>query len=205
MPSPDAGIVHLAWRPKGRSHPDVALVGKGIIFDTGGTNLKPFRAMLDMHHDMCGSAVALGVLLAITRLKLPLWPSTAGSPSPRTASGPQAYKSRDVVTAADGTMIEVIHTDAEGRMALADTLVLAGREKPRLLLDYATLTGQCVNALTERYSGVFTNRAALNELLIAAGRESRRAGLAVSHGRGFRRGAEIGRRRRRAVLGRKRG
>lgn len=165
----DAGIVHLAWRPRGRGRPDVALVGKGVIFDTGGTNLKPFRAMLDMHHDMCGSAVALATLLAVTRLKLPIavdcWLAITEN-----RIGPQAYKPRDVVTAADGTTIEVIHTDAEGRMALADTLVLAAREKPGLVLDFATLTGQCVNALTDRYSGVFSNRPALAELLVEAGR-----------------------------------
>jgi leucyl aminopeptidase len=126
--------------------------------------------MLDMHQDMCGSAVALGVLLAVTRLKLPIavdcWLAITEN-----RLGPQAYKSRDVVTAANGTTIEVIHTDAEGRMVLADTLALASREQPRLLLDYATLTGQCINALTERYSGVFTNRPALNELLVGAGRD----------------------------------
>lgn len=169
--SADAGIVHLAWRPRGRRRPDLALVGKGIIFDTGGTNLKPFRAMLDMHQDMCGSAVALALLLAITRLKLPLavdcWLAITEN-----RIGPQAYKPRDVVTAADGTTIEVIHTDAEGRMALADTLVLAAREKPGLVVDFATLTGQCINALTDRYSGVFTNREALADLLVAAGRTS---------------------------------
>jgi leucyl aminopeptidase len=167
----DAGIVHLAWRPRGRSRPDVALIGKGIIFDTGGTNLKPFRAMLDMHQDMCGSAVALGVLLAVTRLKLPIavdcWLAITEN-----RISPLAYKSRDVVTAANGITIEVIHTDAEGRMVLADTLALASRERPRLLMDYATLTGQCVNALTERYSGVFTNRPRLNDELVSAGRAS---------------------------------
>lgn len=166
----DAGIVHLAWRPGGRRRPDVALVGKGIIFDTGGTNLKPFKAMLDMHQDMCGSAVALGVLLAITRLKLPLavdcWLAITEN-----RIAPTSYKPRDVVTAVDGTSIEVIHTDAEGRMALADTLALAAREQPRLLIDYATLTGQCINALTERYSGIFSNRAPLQELLVATGRD----------------------------------
>ena len=166
----DAGIVHLAHRPATGGRPDVALVGKGILFDTGGTNLKPFRAMLDMHHDMCGSAVALATLLAVTRLRLPLavdcWLAITEN-----RIGPQAYKSRDVVQAADGTSIEVIHTDAEGRMALADTLALAAREKPGLILDYATLTGQCINALTERYSGVFTNRPALNDLLVATGRD----------------------------------
>jgi leucyl aminopeptidase len=168
--TPDAGIVHLSRRPRGRGQPDVALVGKGIIFDTGGTNLKAFRSMLDMHQDMCGSAVALGVLLALTRLKSPLavdcWLAITEN-----RIGPQAYKSRDIVRAANGTMIEVIHTDAEGRMVLADTLALSGREKPSLIVDYATLTGQCINALTERYSGVFTNRFALNELLVAAGRD----------------------------------
>jgi leucyl aminopeptidase len=167
----DAGIAHLSWRPPGRRQADVALVGKGIVFDTGGTNLKPFRAMLDMHHDMSGSAVALGVLLAATRLGLPLgidcWLAITEN-----RIGPQAYKSRDVVRASDGTSIEVIHTDAEGRMALADTLALAAREEPGMIIDYATLTGQCVNALTDRYSGVFTNRTALHQLLIAAGRES---------------------------------
>jgi leucyl aminopeptidase len=166
----DAAIVHLSWRPKGRSRPDVALVGKGIIFDTGGTNIKPFRAMLDMHHDMCGSAVALGTLLAITRLRLPLavdcWLAITEN-----RIGAQAYKPRDVVTAADGTTIEVIHTDAEGRMVLADTLALASREKPQLLFDFATLTGQCINALTERYSGVFTNRPALHDVILGAGRD----------------------------------
>ena len=169
--SADAGIVHLAWRPRGRRRPDLALVGKGIIFDTGGTNLKPFRAMLDMHQDMCGSAVALALLLAITRLKLPLavdcWLAITEN-----RIAPQAYKPRDLVTAADGTTIEVIHTDAEGRMALADTLVLACREKPGLVIDFATLTGQCINALTDRYSGVFSNREPLAGLVVAAGRAS---------------------------------
>lgn len=166
----DAGIVHLSRRPGGRGRPDVALVGKGIIFDTGGTNLKPFRSMLDMHQDMCGSAVVLGVLLAITRLGLPLavdcWLAITEN-----RIGPQSGKPRDVVTAADGTTIEVIHTDAEGRMVLADTLALAAREKPRLIVDYATLTGQCINALTERYSGVFSNRADLGRRLVDLGRD----------------------------------
>lgn len=166
---PGAGIIHLSHRPDGTRRPDVALVGKGILFDTGGTNLKPFRAMLDMHQDMSGSAVALATLLAITRLGLPLavdcWLAITEN-----RIGPQSYKPRDVVQAADGTTIEVIHTDAEGRMALADTLALAAREKPGLILDYATLTGQCIGALTERYSGVFTNRPALDPVLVAAGR-----------------------------------
>lgn len=168
----DAGIARLRYRPAGAaSRPDLALVGKGIIFDTGGTNLKPFSSMLDMHEDMAGSAVALGLLTALTRLRSPLavdcWLALTEN-----RSGPLAYKPRDVVTACNGVTIEVIHTDAEGRMALADTLALAGREQPRLMVDFATLTGACMQAVSERYSGVFTNREQLHAPLVAAGRDS---------------------------------
>jgi len=168
----DAGIAVLRYRPaKKTAAPELSLIGKGIIFDTGGTNLKPFKAMLDMHEDMNGSAVALGTLLALTRLNAPVsadcWLAITENRISATA-----YKSRDVVTASNGTTIEVIHTDAEGRMALADTLALAGSKKPSLIMDFATLTGTCVSALTERYSGVFTNREELNSIMIEAGRDS---------------------------------
>ncbi|MDJ0909651.1 MAG: leucyl aminopeptidase family protein [Woeseiaceae bacterium] len=153
-----ASIVRLRYRPGASdAKPDLSLVGKGIIFDTGGTNLKPFEYMLDMHGDMQGSAVALGTFLSITKMKLPLavdcWLAITEN-----RTGPEAYKSQDVVTAANGKTIQTIHTDAEGRMALADTLVFACQEEPSLVLDYATLTGACINAITTRYSGVFTNR-----------------------------------------------
>ena len=84
-------------------------------------------------------------------------------------TGPQAYRPQEVVRAANGTTIQVIHSDAEGRMVLADTLALAARTRPRLIIDFGTLTGACVHALTERYSGVFTNRPALAAALAAAG------------------------------------
>ncbi len=170
--SRDAGIARLRYRPAGKaSQPDLALVGKGIIFDTGGTNTKSAKYMLDMHLDMSGSAVSLAVLQALTALRSPLsvdcWLAITEN-----RSGPSAYKQRDVITASNGVTIEVMHTDAEGRMVLADTLALAGRDKPRLMIDYATLTGACVHALSERYSGIFSNRESLNELLIRAGRDS---------------------------------
>ncbi|MGI9344125.1 MAG: M17 family metallopeptidase, partial [Gammaproteobacteria bacterium] len=167
--TPDAGIVRLQYRPaKAGKNPAVALVGKGIIFDTGGNNLKPFKHMLDMHTDMGGSAIALATLQALTQIDYPeavdCWLAITEN-----RIDAKAYKSRDVVTAVNGVTIEVIHTDAEGRMVLADTLALAGKEKPGLILDYATLTGACVYALTNRYSGVFTNRTELNSLLIDNG------------------------------------
>jgi leucyl aminopeptidase len=178
-----AGIARLRWlggnaRPGGlpgasakRGAPDVALVGKGILFDTGGINLKPHRSMLDMHTDMAGSAVALASLVALAELRAPITVDAWLAISENNI-GPTAYRPQEVVRASNGTTIQVIHTDAEGRMVLADTLALAARTHPRLTIDYATLTGACVYALTERYSGVFTNRAQLGATLVAAGASS---------------------------------
>ncbi len=167
-----AAIVRLRYRPGARTaKPELSLVGKGIIFDTGGTNLKPFTSMLDMHIDMGGSAVALGCFLALTRLEVDM-PIDAWLAITENRTGPTAYKSQDVITALNGKTIQTIHTDAEGRMALADTLVLASRDKPKAIIDYATLTGACMNAVTTRYSGVFTNRPDLHPLMKKSGRES---------------------------------
>ena len=167
----DAGVLRLKYRPGRASAPRLALVGKGVMFDTGGTNLKPFLGMLDMHTDMQGSAVALGTLLALAELRAP-FAVDAWLAITENRLGADAYKPQDLVTALNGTTIQVIHTDAEGRMVLADTLALAAREQPAVILDYATLTGSCVTALTERYSGVFSNRSAANALLQRAGADS---------------------------------
>jgi leucyl aminopeptidase len=169
-----AGIAHLSYRPprvKARGRPDVALVGKGILFDTGGVNLKTHRSMLDMHTDMSGSAVALATLVALAELSAP-FAADAWLAITENRIGPHAYKPQDVIRAANGVTIQVIHSDAEGRMVLADTLALAGRTRPRFMIDFATLTGACVYALTERMSGVFTNREPLAPKLVEAGRIS---------------------------------
>jgi leucyl aminopeptidase len=167
----DAGILHLKYRPGPVTAPRLALVGKGVMFDTGGTNLKPFAGMLDMHTDMQGSAVVLGALLALAMLRAP-FSIDAWIAITENRLGAAAYKPQDLVTAVNGTTIQVIHTDAEGRMVLADTLALAAREHPAVIIDYATLTGSCVAALTERYSGIFSNRSAANALLQRAGADS---------------------------------
>ena len=169
-----AGIAHLKYRPaprKGTQAPDVALVGKGILFDTGGINLKTHKSMLDMHTDMAGSAVALATLLALAELRVPI-AADAWLAITENDIGPKAYRPQEVVRASNGVTIQVIHTDAEGRMVLADTLALASRTRPRFMIDFATLTGACVYALTERMSGVFANYAALVPKLLAAGRSS---------------------------------
>ncbi len=169
-----AGIAHLRYRPGRRSaarSPDVALVGKGILFDTGGINLKPHKSMLDMHTDMAGSAVALATLLALAELRAPI-AADAWLAVTENEIGPRAYRPQEVVRASNGVTIQVIHTDAEGRMVLADTLALASRTRPRFMIDFATLTGACVYALTERMSGVFTNSPRLVPKLLEAGQSS---------------------------------
>jgi leucyl aminopeptidase len=166
----DAAIVHLRYR-HAKAKQTVALVGKGICFDTGGHNLKPARNMHGMHEDMNGSAVALGILLAATQQKLPVnidcWLAIA-----QNHISPKAYKQNDIVKALNGTTIEIMHTDAEGRMVLADTLTLASREKPNLLIDFATLTGSMAVALGSRYSGVLGNRDELLKQAVLAGQQS---------------------------------
>jgi leucyl aminopeptidase len=170
-PKADAGIVRLRYTPKTARGKKVFLVGKGICYDTGGTNLKPANYMFGMHEDMQGSAVALGTLLALSKLNynrpVECWMALAMN-----HIGPKAYKPNDVITASDGTTIEVVHTDAEGRMVLSDTLALASKEKPSLILDYATLTGACMYAIGTSYSGVFTNRKEWHADLIKAGEDS---------------------------------
>ena len=166
----DAAIVHVRYTHK-QAKKTVALVGKGICFDTGGHNLKPAKYMHGMHEDMNGSAVCLGILLAATELKLPLnidcWLAIA-----QNHISPQAYKQNDIVTALNGTTIEIMHTDAEGRMVLADTLTLAARNKPDVMFDFATLTGSMHVALGSRYSGVLANRPELLTQAVEAGKAS---------------------------------
>ena len=163
----DAAIVCLRYRPRGAKK-TVALVGKGICFDTGGHNLKPARSMNGMHEDMNGSAVALGILAAATAAKLKVnidcWLALA-----QNHIGPRAYKQNDIVTALNGTTIEIVHTDAEGRMVLADTLTLAAKAKPGVIVDFATLTGSMHVALGSRYSGIFATSDTLAEQALKAG------------------------------------
>lgn len=163
----DAAIVHLSYQGK-QSKKHIAIVGKGICFDTGGHNLKPAKYMLGMHEDMNGSAVALGVLLAATKLELPIkidcWLAIA-----QNHISPSAYKQNDVVKALNGMTIEIVHTDAEGRMVLSDTLTLASRQKPDFIMDFATLTGSMISALGDRMSGIITNNPALACKAVGAG------------------------------------
>ncbi|MFD1123733.1 M17 family metallopeptidase [Methylophilus flavus] len=163
----DAAIVKLSYR-NAQATKTLALIGKGICFDTGGHNLKSSKYMQGMHQDMNGSAVAVSILQAVSMQQLPVnvdcWLAIA-----QNHIGPNAYKQNDVVTALNGMTIEIVHTDAEGRMVLADTLTLASREKPDAMLDFATLTGSMQTALGTRMSGIVANSQALASQVAEAG------------------------------------
>ncbi len=151
--------------------PPIILVGKGITFDTGGISLKRPEAMDEMKFDMCGAAAVLGTLLAAVEAKLPLNVIAIAAAAENMPSG-KASRPGDVVTAMSGTTIEIINTDAEGRLVLCDALSYARELKPRTVIDVATLTGACVVALGERASGLFTPDDTLADALLEAGEYS---------------------------------
>ena len=149
----------------------VALIGKGITFDTGGISLKPAAEMDEMKFDMCGAASVLGTLHAIAEMKLPINVVGVIAASENMPGG-KATKPGDVVTSMSGQTIEILNTDAEGRLVLADALTYAERFKPQAVIDIATLTGACVIALGNHRSGLFSSHDGLADALLAAGKES---------------------------------
>lgn len=149
----------------------IALVGKGITFDSGGISIKPAAQMDEMKFDMCGAASVLGAIKAVAELQLPLnvvgiVPSCENMPSGR------ANKPGDIVTSMSGQTIEVLNTDAEGRLILCDALTYAARFKPAAVVDIATLTGACVIALGAQATGLMSNHEGLARELLSAGKES---------------------------------
>lgn len=168
----DAGIVKLGYVPAGKKKTKTyAVVGKGIVYDTGGVNVKTGNSMFGMHGDMAGSAVALATILVAAREKWPV-AVTAYLAIAENAIGDRAFLPNEVVTALDGTSIEIVHTDAEGRMALADTLHLASQDNPDFILDFATLTGSAVRAIGTMRSVAFANNEDLHPKIIAASHAS---------------------------------
>lgn len=162
-----SGILKVHYAPKDAAK-RVAFVGKGITFDTGGAQLKTGGYMFGMHGDMAGSAVALALVLHAAKTKAPYRASAylAITDNQLTAN---SYRPNDVVKALNGKTIEVIDTDAEGRMVLADTLALACEDKPDLMIDFATLTGSCIRAIGTNYSGAYSNKKRLLPLIREAG------------------------------------
>jgi len=159
-------VVHLEYSPEGADR-HIALVGKGITFDTGGLSLKPATGMIGMKYDMAGAATALAALRAIATLGLPLRVTAWLCIADNMPSG-RATRPGDVLRMLDGTTVEVLNTDAEGRLVLGDGLVAASRENPDVIIDVATLTGAILVALGTRHTGVMGDEDAVTRFLDAA-------------------------------------
>ena len=149
----------------------VVLVGKGVTFDTGGISIKPAAAMDEMKFDMCGAASVMGAISAAADLRLPL-DVVALIPATENMPGGRATKPGDIFTSMSGQTIEVLNTDAEGRLILCDALTYAERYHPAAVIDVATLTGSCVVALGHHASGLLANHAPLARNLLDAGESS---------------------------------
>jgi len=160
-------FIVLRYRGRARGEPGLALVGKGITFDTGGISLKPGAEMDAMKMDMCGGAAVVGAMMAIGRLK-PNTNVTGIVPTTENMPGGKAYRPGDILRAANGKTIEILNTDAEGRLALADALSWAVKQRFSPLVDAATLTGAMVVALGHVRAGIFSNDEALERAILNA-------------------------------------
>ncbi|MEM6709330.1 MAG: leucyl aminopeptidase [Pseudomonadota bacterium] len=161
-------MIIIEYRGAPRSKPPVALVGKGITFDTGGISLKPPPAMDEMKFDMCGAAAVLGATRAVINAKLPINLVTVVAAAENMPSG-RATRPADIVTTHAGLSVEILNTDAEGRLVLCDALSYVKRYKPTAVVDVATLTGAAIVALGSHASALYANDDAFAEELLEAG------------------------------------
>jgi len=164
-------LIVLSYKGTKASEKPVVLVGKGVTFDTGGISLKPGAEMDEMKYDMCGAASVLGTMQAVARMALPI-NLTVIVPATENMPGGNATRPGDIVTSMSGQTIEILNTDAEGRLILCDALTYAERFDPDTLIDVATLTGACVVALGSVATGLFANKDSLARDLQDAGDES---------------------------------
>ena len=164
-------LIVLTYKGSKASEKPVVLVGKGVTFDTGGISLKPGAEMDEMKYDMCGAASVLGTMHSVARMALPINLIVI---VPATENMPDGAASRpgDIVTSMSGQTIEILNTDAEGRLILCDALTYAERFEPDTVIDVATLTGACVVALGHIATGLFSNKDGLARELLDAGEES---------------------------------
>ncbi|MBL1142961.1 MAG: leucyl aminopeptidase [Proteobacteria bacterium] len=166
-----AKLITLEYKGSKKSQKPIVLVGKGVTFDTGGISLKPGQAMDEMKYDMCGAASVFGTIAAVVELGLPVnvvgvIPAVENMPS-GTATNPG-----DIFTSMSGKTIEVLNTDAEGRLILCDAITYSERFNPEVVIDIATLTGACVIALGKHATGLLSNHNPLARDLLSAGEES---------------------------------
>jgi len=166
-----AKLICLEYKGASKKQAPVALIGKGITFDTGGISLKSPESMIGMKYDMCGAATVLGTLKAAMELKLPI--NLVGViAAVENMPGGSACKPEDIVTSLSGQTVEILNTDAEGRLVLCDALTYCERYKPSVVIDIATLTGAVVVALGQHATGLLSNHEPLAQALLRAGTES---------------------------------
>jgi leucyl aminopeptidase len=164
-------LIHLTYRPARRAKATVAIVGKGITFDSGGLSLKPAKGMETMKMDMSGAAMVLGIMRALPKLA-PSVEVHGFVAAAENMPGHGAQKPGDIIRFRNGKTAEVLNTDAEGRLVLADALCLAAELEPDCIVDAATLTGACIVALGPRIAGILGNDQKLVDKLIECGNES---------------------------------
>ena len=164
-------LIVLSYKGAKASEKPIVLVGKGVTFDTGGISLKPAAEMDEMKYDMCGAAGVLGTMQAVAGMQLPI-NLTVIVPATENMPGGNASRPGDIVTSMSGQTIEILNTDAEGRLILCDALTYAERFEPDTVIDVATLTGACVVALGGVASGLFANKDSLAHELLDAGNEA---------------------------------
>ena len=164
-------LIVLQYKGGKSDEQPLVLVGKGVTFDTGGISLKPAAEMDEMKYDMCGAACVLGTIKAAALTKLPI-NLTVIVPTTENMPGGGASRPGDIVTSMSGQTIEILNTDAEGRLILCDALTYAARFAPEIVIDVATLTGACVIALGHVATGLFANNDALARELLNAGEEA---------------------------------
>lgn len=167
----EAKLIILEYKAGKATEKPTVLVGKGVTFDTGGISLKPGAGMDEMKYDMCGAASVLGTMRAVAEMALPInlvviVPAVENMPDGR------ATNPGDIVTSMSGQTIEILNTDAEGRLILCDALTYAERYKPKAIIDVATLTGACIVALGKVACGLLANDQDLADALLVAGQQS---------------------------------
>ena len=164
-------FIRIHYKPAGKARKKVALIGKGITFDSGGLSLKPSKSMETMKLDMAGGAAVVATLSALPKLGLDV-EVTGYVPSTDNLPGHNAQKPGDVIRYLNGKTMEVLNTDAEGRLILADALALAAQQKPDYMINLATLTGACVVALGPQVAGLFSNEQTLADALLRSSAET---------------------------------
>jgi len=162
-----AKLIVMQYRNGGKSKP-IVLVGKGVTFDSGGISLKPGPAMDEMKYDMCGAAGVIGTMATVAALKLPVNLNVV-VPAVENLPGSKATVPGDIVKSMSGQTIEILNTDAEGRLILCDALTYSRRFRPDTIIDVATLTGACVIALGHHHTGVMSYDDALADEIVSAG------------------------------------